>query len=120
MQAYAQQVEQAIEAGFGGSLGRSLELLEWLAGPQAARLSHAELETQLVVRGREVLRQAQQDHLDRRQAAEVRLPEVVDADGVARVRVEPDRSRGLATVLGQVRVGRLAYRGRGLRSAAPN
>ena len=113
MQAYAQQVEQAIEAGFGESLGQSLELLLWLAGPQAARLPHAELETQLVVRGREVLRQAQQDHLDRRQAVEVRLPEVVDADGVARVRVEPDRSRGLATVVGQVRVGRLAYRGRG-------
>jgi hypothetical protein len=32
---------------------------------------------------------------------------------VARVRVEPERSRGLATVVGQVRVGRFAYRGRG-------
>jgi hypothetical protein len=113
VQAYAQRVEQVIEAGFGESLGRSLELLLWLAGPQAARLWHAELESQLVVRGREVLRQAQQDHLDRRQATERRLPGVVDAGGVARVRVEPDRSRGLATVVGQVRVGRLAYRGRG-------
>jgi hypothetical protein len=112
VQAYAEQVEQVIEAGFGESLGRSLELLLWLAGPQAARLPHSELETQLMARGREVLRQAQQDHLDRRQAGEVRLPEVVDAGGVARVRVEPDRSRGLATVVGQVRVGRLAYRGR--------
>jgi hypothetical protein len=119
VQAYAQRVEQVIEAGFGESLGRSLELLLWLAGPETADLSHAELETQLVVRGREVLRQAQQDHLDSRQAAEVRLPEVVDADGVARVRAEPDRSRGLATVLGQVRVGRLAYRGRGCADLHP-
>jgi hypothetical protein len=81
VQAYAGQVEQVIEAGFGESLGRSLELLLWLAGTEAARLAHAELETQIARRGREVLRQAQQDHLDSRQAAEVRLPGVVDAGG---------------------------------------
>jgi hypothetical protein len=44
VQAYAGQVEQVIEAGFGESLGRSLELLLWLAGTEAARLAHAELE----------------------------------------------------------------------------
>jgi len=40
------------------------EALGWLEGPDAAALSHAELEDQLDARGRELLRRMFQDHLE--------------------------------------------------------
>lgn len=64
-------------------------------------MSHAELEAQLVERGREVLRQAQQDHLDRREATERLLPEVVDADGVGRSRLSRGGVGGWRRCLGR-------------------
>ena len=45
------------------------ELEEWLASEEAAGLQHAELEEQLEVRGRELLRRLFQDRLDVRAAA---------------------------------------------------
>jgi hypothetical protein len=89
---------------------------EWLLGPVAAGLTHAELEEQLGARGRELLRRLHQDHLDLRAAREQRLAEVTGADGVARTRAEAGHTRPLATVFGQVTVTRIAYRAPG----APN
>ena len=45
--------------------GRALfeSLVDWLDGTQAAGLEHAELQTQLQGKGRELLRQLTQDHL---------------------------------------------------------
>ncbi|HET7487119.1 MAG TPA: ISKra4 family transposase [Acidimicrobiales bacterium] len=85
----------------------------FLGGEAAAGLTHAELETELGARGRELLRQLYQDHLDLRAEREVRLPEVVGADGVARHYAEDGHRRPLATVFGQVTLGRIAYRRKG-------
>lgn len=70
---------------------------EWLSGPVAGGLTHAELEEQLGARGRELLRRLHQDHLDLRAAREQRLEEVTGADGVARTRAEAGHTRPLAT-----------------------
>jgi hypothetical protein len=58
------------------------------------------------------LRQLLQDHFDLRALKEVRLKGVVDANGVARGAVERDHERPLATIVGTVTAGRLAYRRR--------
>jgi len=92
-------------AAFNGIVG-------WLNGDGAGAMAHGEVEGELDRRGRELLRQMFQDHLDRRAQREERV-EVVDAAGVARSSVERGHSRGLATIFGAVRVERLAYRRRG-------
>ncbi len=84
-----------------------------LAGADCARVTHAELEDVLTARSRELFRQLLQDHLDLRARREPRLPEVTDAEQVARGGVETGHTRALTTVFGQVRVSRLAYRRRG-------
>jgi hypothetical protein len=87
--------------------------LGFLEGAQAAGLEHAELETELELHGRQLLRQLLQDHLELRSQREQRLPEVLDADQVARGSVETGHTRALTTVFGEVTVTRLAYRRRG-------
>ena len=89
------------------------EVLGWLEGPDAAALSHAELEDQLDVRGRELLRRMFQDHLSLRTLTERRLERVLDARDLAHGAVEAGHHRPLATVFGEVEVTRLAYRRRG-------
>lgn len=73
------------------AFGRSRELFEavvgWLDGPEAAALTHAELEAGLDERGREVLRRLLGDHLEVRADRE-RRAEVTDAEGVAHGAVE--------------------------------
>jgi hypothetical protein len=110
---YAQEPEGD---AFAHSRAYFTEIEEWLCGPDASRLMHAELEEQLGARGRELLRRLHQDHLDLRAAREQRLEEVTGADGVARTRAETGHTRPLATVFGQVTVTRIAYRAPG----APN
>jgi hypothetical protein len=113
MQEYAAEPE-------GGAFAQSRayygELEEWLAGAEAAGLRHADLEEQLQERGRELLRRLHQDHLDLLAAREERRDGVRGPDGIARTRAEKGHGRPLATVFGQVRVSRIAYRAPG----APN
>lgn len=98
---------------FEASRQRTEEMFSWLEGPEAAALAHAELEDQLDVRGRELLRRMLQDHLSLRAVNEVRMEDVVDSDGVAHGAVETGHRRPLATIFGTVEVQRLAYRHRG-------
>jgi hypothetical protein len=91
-------------------------LENWLASQDAAGLQHAELEEQVGVRGREVLRLLFQGHLDLLAGREVRRHDVTGEDGVLRTRAEKGRERPLATKFGQVTVSRIAYRAPG----APN
>lgn len=86
------------------------ETIGWLAGPDSAGLTHAEVEAQVLTRFRQVARQGLQEHYDLCAAREPRLPEVVDADGVVRRRAEAGRDRALTTVVGEVIIGRIAYR----------
>ena len=85
------------------------EMLGWLEGNESAQLSHADLEDEIVRRGREAQRLALQDHLDLRALRERRV-RVVDAQGVAHGAVETAHRRQLQTVVGAVGVERLAYR----------
>ncbi|MGH9151982.1 MAG: ISKra4 family transposase [Acidimicrobiales bacterium] len=95
------------------------DVVGFLGGEGAAGLTHEELETELGAKGRELLRRLYQDHLDLRAEREVRLPEVVGADGAARRYAEADHARPLATVFGEVTVKRLAYRRKGEANLLP-
>lgn len=97
---------------FVGSRAAFEAIVGWLDGAPAGTLAHGEIDNELDQRGRELLRQMFQDHLDRRAQREERV-EVIDAAGVARPSVERGHGRGLATIFGAVRVERLAYRQRG-------
>jgi len=91
----------------------SYERLErWLASDEAMAITHFELEEQLTVDGRELLRELFQAHLDLRRLREERLDAVEGADGELRGQVE-DSGRGLMSVFGPVRVSRLSYGARG-------
>jgi len=89
-----------------------------LGAEPAARLGHVELEEVLATRGRELLRQLFQDHLDLRQVREEQTVRahpaaVTGADGVIRRAVETGHSRLLASIFGTVTVGRCAWRAQG-------
>jgi hypothetical protein len=95
------------------------ELEEWAASEEAAGLQHGELEEQLDVRGRDLLRQLFQDRLDASAAEEERRHDVAGEDGVVRTRAERGRTRPLMTKFGQVSVSRIAYRSPGRPSVHP-
>ncbi|MEO8888328.1 MAG: ISKra4 family transposase [Jatrophihabitantaceae bacterium] len=105
--------KQTDDECFAASRECFTEVLGWLEGPDAAALSHAELEDSLDARGRELLRRMLQDHLSLRAMTERPLAGVRDAQARAYGAVEADHHRPLATVFGQVEVRRLAYRRRG-------
>ncbi|MFI0242222.1 ISKra4 family transposase [Streptomyces sp. NPDC016845] len=86
-----------------------------LASPHSGELPHHELEELLEMRGRDLLRQLFQDHLDlrerrEREAVSKSRPAVVGADGLLRPRLETGHQRLLATVFGTVTVSRCAWR----------
>jgi hypothetical protein len=95
------------------------ELEDWMASEEAAGLQHAELEDQLDVRGRELLRRLFQDRLDLAAAREERRHDVTGEDGVVRTRAEKGRARPLVTRFGQVSVSRIAYRSPGRSNVHP-
>ncbi|MGH9299030.1 MAG: ISKra4 family transposase [Acidimicrobiales bacterium] len=97
---------------FASSRACAEELLGWLEDSEAVALTHGELEDELDVRGRELLRRMFQDHLSLRAANEARLESVVDSDGVCHGAVEAGHRRPLATIFGTVSLERLAYRHR--------
>jgi hypothetical protein len=115
MQGYAPACR---DEAFTGAREHFAETEDWLAG-EAAGLQHAELEEQLDVRGRELVRRLFQGHLDLLAAGEERQDDVAGEDGVVRTRAERGRSRPLVTKFGQVRVSRIAYRSPGRTNVHP-
>jgi hypothetical protein len=103
-------LESAAPAGFAGSRARFETVLGWLESASAGPLEPAELEAHLQADARELVRQLYQDHLDLRAEREPRIAAVADAEGVGHGSAEPGHTRGLATVFGQVKVTRIAYR----------
>src|SRR6266511_5592602 len=92
-----------------------------LGAEGAAGLGHGELEELLEPRGRELLRQLFQDHLELRRLREERAVRegpaaVIGADGVTRRAVETGHQRLLASIFGTVVVGRCAWRAQGRRN----
>ncbi len=110
MQGYAPACRDEV---FAAAREQYAEVEEWLSG-EAAVLQHADLEEQLDVRGRELLRRLFQGHLDLLAAREERHDGVTGEDGAVRTRAEKGRARSLVTVFGQVTVSRIAYRLPGL------
>jgi hypothetical protein len=115
MQGYAAEPDGA----FARSGECFAELGKWLESEDAAGLQHGELEEQLDVRGRELLRRLFQDRLDLTAAREVRRHDVAGEDGVLRTRAEKGRTRPLVTRFGQVTVSRIAYRAPGRPNVHP-
>ncbi|MEU6323238.1 ISKra4 family transposase [Streptomyces sp. NPDC047009] len=115
----ADGVLEECEDAFAASAGMFAAACAELAAPEAAVMTHAQLEDLLGARMREVTRQLFQDHLTLRARDEVRREEVVDTAGVGRSRIERDRNRMLATVFGKVTVVRIAYRGTGVADLHP-
>ena len=115
MQGYASACR---DEAFAGAREQFVQTEEWLAG-EAAGLQHAELEEQLDVRGRELMRRLFQGHLDLLAAREERRDDVAGEDGVVRTRAERGRTRPLVTRFGQVRVSRIAYRSPGRPNVHP-
>ncbi|HEX9515019.1 MAG TPA: ISKra4 family transposase, partial [Streptosporangiaceae bacterium] len=105
--------------GFAASGDRFGAVVSWLDGEEAGRLTHGELEAQLGTAGRDLIRQLLQDHLDLRAAREERRTGVTGAGQVTRSRAESGHQRPLATVFGQVRVTRMAYRAPGAANLYP-
>jgi hypothetical protein len=105
-----------VAPGLGGPVGELVALAGELTGPDSAQLSFDQIEQQVIVRGREVLRMTVQHVMDARAAAEPRRAEVTGADGVPRTRVERGHARTVLTWFGPVIVRRMAYRAAG----APN
>ena len=99
------------------SFERSRQVFESLigavAGPDGDAWTHAELEERLDRRGRDLLRQIEQDRLDLTAARERRRGNVTDADGVRRTRVEHGHQRLVTSIFGTVTCTRMAYRAPG-------
>jgi len=106
------------DGGFSSSATYFSGVVSFLDGPEAAALEHGELEDRLQVHSRELFRRLTQDHLDLRARREQRV-EVTDPEGTERRSVEKGHGRLLATVFGEVRVTRLAYRQKGLQNLHP-
>jgi len=104
---------------FAGSRERFEGLISFLGGSESGALEHAELEARLERDARELVRGLLQDHLTVRELREPRLVEVTDTGGVAHRHLEAGHERPLATVFGEVRVRRVAYRARGRRNLCP-
>src|SRR5260370_28561624 len=115
MEGYAAARDEA----FAESRKRFGELEDWLASPEAAGLQHGELEEQLDVRGRELLRRLFQDRLDLTAAREERRRDVTGEDGIVRTRAERGRERPLVTKFGQVTGSRIRYRSPGRANRHP-
>jgi hypothetical protein len=109
----------APEDGFGRSRQLVERLIGWLGDAPAAAMTHAELEDRLSTDMREAVRQLYQDHLDLRSQREQPLKAVASATGAVHGAVETGHERSLATVFGEVRVRRIAYRHRGEDNLCP-
>jgi hypothetical protein len=94
-------------------------LIGFFAGPEAAELTHGELEARLKTDGFDLLRQVLQDHFDLRAAREERALTPVGSDGRPRPYLEAGHARPLHTIFGQLSVTRLAYRAKGATNLYP-
>lgn len=104
---------------FRDSRVRFTAVVDFLAGGQAAGMTHGELEVCLRAEGMALLRQLLQDSLDLRAVRETRLYEVADAAGLARGTAAAGRQRSLSTIFGPVAVDRIAYRATGCSDLHP-
>ena len=106
-------LERAYEKSREGFEG----IVAYADSEEAASMSHSDLERELEKRGRELMRQVLQEHLDRRSPGEAEGP-VKDRDGEERSRKRL-QERALETVFGTVHVDRAGYGREGDESLHP-
>ena len=111
--------ERSWTEDFGASIAQFAKIGRFLTGEAAVALGHFELEQYLKTEGFELLRLLGQDHFDLRALREARLEQVCEADGLAHRAAERGHQRGLASIVGTVTVGRIAYRRRGEANLCP-
>ena len=93
------------------------EIVEDLVSVGAREWSHAEAERHIWARGQELMRQLLQGFIDAQGEGRVACG-VVDADGT-RLAYQRERSRGLMSVFGEVRVDRTGYYASGAETLCP-
>jgi hypothetical protein len=111
-----------LEAG-AAAFARAMGLFQALVGDLTDRKADAmtafELEVMVGERGREVMLELLQGHMDLRSIREPLFSEVIDADGIGHRRIEKDHERQLNTVFGKLRIRRIAYRALGCANLYP-
>jgi len=85
------------DAGRSVLVGELIGLVSELTGAAAAEMSFDEIEQQVMVRGRELLRMVTQQVMDERAAGEQRRAGVTGADGIVRTRGVPCQHRNALT-----------------------
>jgi hypothetical protein len=94
-------------------------LLSTLQSEQALQMQHGQLEETIAREGNELLRRLVQGHLDLRSVRELRVEQLVGADGVVRDQCRAHCERQLMTLFGEVSVRRMGYGARGVESIFP-
>jgi hypothetical protein len=109
--------EARLESPFLASCERFAAMLGLLDSAEGHEMKLSDLERELELKTRELIRTMLQEHLDRRAPGEAEGP-VRDADGVERDRTQY-HERNVETVFGTVRVGRTGYGTEGTESLHP-
>ena len=110
-------IEQRSAAPYEQARGSFERIVGYLDSAEANTMTHSDLERELEKRGRELMRQMLQEHLDRRGPGHCQEP-VCGADGIERRHQRPQQ-RELETVLGTVSVDRTGYGQPGVDSLHP-
>lgn len=109
--------ESVVQSPYGEADDEYRGIVNYLNCEEAHDMTHSELERQLEIKGRELLRKLLQSHLDTRSPGEA-TEAVRDSDGAERTE-ERLHERTLATVFGDVEVRRMGYGEEGAESLHP-
>lgn len=109
--------QPATRAPFAAADQDYATIVSFLGSSEARTMSQSELERQLEIQGRELLRKLLQAHLDGRAPGTAREP-VRDVEGIARTPT-PVHERAVETIFGTVTVARTGYRAPGTASLHP-
>jgi hypothetical protein len=109
--------ELLAEKQFHGSIEKVMDLTRELQTPSVQRMRLSSLESLVEVRGREILRTMLEEHIELRGPGDIGEA-VTGSDDVTRTQLR-ERSITVATIFGEVSVGRLIYSKPGTTSLAP-
>ena len=104
-------VDGELAAALAGPVGQFSSMLAWSAR-EAAGLDHGERETVIAESGRELQRRLLEATFTTDSAREERTGPLISAAGIRHGTVEKARERGVVSIFGPVRAGRMAYRNR--------
>lgn len=94
------------------------DVVRFLRDPKTCEMGHAELESEMTLRGRELMLKLFQAHIDSRGYGEAAAYPLCGADGAERPR-QRLHERGLSTIFGEVRIQRYGYGAEGVKSIHP-